>query len=213
MPLRRLPLGRGTMMNRVLEVDSLIDYWVDYINRHPRTRVREDDVPVDLRHGPPMHGIYYDWRVERCKETPWITSIEAILQDPLPACYRSLVTRYAFPAFGFGPIFLLANTGQDLYNEMGSVLLRNQATCRALLDSGFIQIARPLTGEADPICFDFNHLDDIGEPRLVRIYQSSVLASGELDIAEVIAPSFQNLLEAHLQPKNWATGPIFSAAN
>jgi len=189
-------------LNSSSDTDTRIDDFVRQVNARLRRRIRAEDLPPEFREGEPEHGLYYDWRIQPFSNARWITPIEAILQRPLPPSYRSLVTRYVFPAFECGPLILLANTGQSLYHEMSAVLLRNQATCRALLDSGYIQFARPATGESDPICFNYNRVDEYGEPHMVRIHQQSLLSHDGLQIAEDLGISFRALLDKLLQPES-----------
>lgn len=181
-------------MNPSRDLDACVDEFVERVNRSARRRIRADDVPERLRVGDPDYGHRFDWRIERCTHTPWIPAIESILRQPLPAAYRSLVTRYVFPAFEWGPLWFLSNTGMNLYNELSAVLLRNRSAAHGLIDAGFIQFAWPATGDADPVCFDTRHPGVDGEPRIVQIRQTSLL-SGPVDVAAVMAPSLCAILE------------------
>ena len=83
--------------------DALIDAFVRKINRSPRRRIREEDIPERLREGGAEFGLYYDWTIQRFDHINWIEPLEARLPAPLPPAYRSLVTRYIFPAFEWPP--------------------------------------------------------------------------------------------------------------
>ncbi len=180
-------------------IDSLIDRFVAKINDQPRRRIRAEDLPPELRQGAPEFGLYYHWRIQPFANTQWIRAVEAILERPLPAAYRSLVTRYVFPAFECGPLLLLANTGQSLYHEMSAVLLRNQATFRSLQESGYVQFARLLTGDADPVCFAYDPHNAATDPRIVRVHQTALLNGSGVEVVEHMADSFGALIERTLQ--------------
>src|SRR5436190_707952 len=105
-------------MDQGITVDGLIDQFVHKVNRTPRPRIREEDIPLPLRQGGAQFGLYYEWQIQPFSHVTWIEPLEAQLPAPLPPSFRSLVTRYIFPAFEASPLLLLANTGQALYNEM-----------------------------------------------------------------------------------------------
>jgi hypothetical protein len=178
-----------------LKIDDLIDRFVEKINRLPRRRIREDDLPADLREGPAEFGLYYHWRIQPFTNTHWISTVESLIPGPLPPSYRSLVTRYIFPAFEAGPLLLMANTGQDLYNEMSLMLVRNKALSFGLLENRLIQFARPVTGEYDPVCFDVNRPSPEGDYPIVRVNHEPLLTGNRPLIIDELAPSFRYFIE------------------
>jgi len=178
-----------------LNSDALIDAFVRKINRSPRRRIREEDIPPRLREGGAEFGLYYDWAIQRFNHINWIDSLEARLPAPLPPSYRSLVTRYIFPAFEIAPMILLANTGQTLYHEMSMAMVRDKVLSKLLLARGYAQFARPNNGDSDPICLDFRQRDTDGECPLVRISHRILLAGAQAQVIEEIAPSFHEFVE------------------
>jgi hypothetical protein len=180
-------------------VDVLVDRFVKAINRAVRQRIREEDIPVQLRRGGARFGLYYSWNIQRFEHIHWIAAVEKKLPKPLPPSYRSLVTRYIFPAFEVPPLILLGNTGHALYNEMSYVIFRGKVVSGSLLAAGFVQFARPNTGDYDPICFDLNRRDSQGECPVVRIsYQHALLANKPKVISE-LSPSFAIFVERFLE--------------
>jgi hypothetical protein len=181
-----------------LNKDVLIDELVAKINRSPRPRIREEDIPYRLREGGPELGLYYDWTIQPYDPINWIAPLEAALPAPLPPTYRSLVSRYIFPAFEVSPIILLANTGQPLYNEMHLSMTQDKVLSELLLKSGFAQFARPNTGDSDPVCFNFNQRDEDGEYPLVRISHHTLVFNSLVHVTEEIASSFRELVENYI---------------
>lgn len=173
-----------------MNADTLIDAFVHKINRSPRRRIREEDIPPRLRENGAEFGIYYDWTIQRFDHINWIEPLEIQLPGPLPPSYRSLVTRYIFPAFEITPLILLANTGQTLYHEMSMAMSRDKVLSKLLLNKGYAQFARPANGDADPICFDFRQAHSDRECALVRVSHHELLASGQVQVVDEIAPSF-----------------------
>ena len=182
-----------------LEPDALIDTFVQKINRSPRRRIREEDVPPHLREGGAEFGLYYDWTIQRFDHINWIDPLETYLPAPLPPSYRSLVTRYIFPAFEVPPLVLLANTGQTLYHEMSMEMAHDKALSDVLLRSGFAQFARLGSGDSDPVCFDFRQRRADGECPLVRISYPLLLSSARAQIDAEIAPSFHEFIDRFLR--------------
>lgn len=182
-----------------MSADVLIDTFVQRVNQSPRRRIREEDVPLLLREGTAHFGLYYSWTIRRDERIHWIEALEKTLKRPLPSSYRSLVTRYIFPAFDLERLTLLANTGRALYYEMSDILLHDRVLSKTLLKNGYAQFARLASGETDPVCFDFNRLAPNGETPVVRIRHSSIVAHDRIEVMEDLAPSFSHLIEAYLQ--------------
>jgi hypothetical protein len=190
-----------------LEPDVLIDAFVRKINRSPRRRIREEDVPHRLRKGGAEFGLYYNWTIQRFDHINWIEPLEAHLPARLPPSYRSLVTRYIFPAFEVPPLVLLANTGQTLYHEMSMEMAHDKALSDVLLKSGFAQFARLYSGDSDPVCFDFRQQSAQGECPIVRISYPLLLSIARAQIVEEIAPSFYEFIDRFLRETPTARRP------
>jgi len=182
-----------------VNTDELIDAFVRKVNHSPRRRIREEDVPRTLREGGAEFGLYYDWTIQRFDHINWIESLEAKLPKPLPPSYRSLVSRYIFPAFEVESLILLANTGQTLYHEMSMAMAHNKVLSDVLLKQGYAEFAHPDTGEADPVCFDLNRRDESGECPIVRISHHGIVFSGQVRVQAEIAPSFAGFVTQYLR--------------
>jgi hypothetical protein len=179
-----------------LNIDGLIDRFVSHVNRTARQRIREEDLPVELREGGARFGLYYSWTIQPFSPITWIEPIESKLPAPLPPSYRSLVTRYLFPAFHLSPLMLLGNTGHSLYNEFSYAVFKNKALSDPLLRQGYAQFARPSEGDSDPICFDFNRRGPDGECPIVRLSHADVLQGKVAETLEELSPSFAVLVES-----------------
>ena len=192
------------------DVDQLVNQFVDVVNRMPRRRIREEDIPLGLRQGGAEFGLYYSWTIQKFKPIHWIEPLEEKLGHRLPPSFRSLITRYIFPSFEFSPLILLANTGQALYNELSTAVFRDRLLSQALLKNGYAQFARPNSGDYDPVCFDFNRPAKNGECPIVRIDHERILLKSVAEISEEIAPSFAEMLEGFIWrlPRRHSTMPI-----
>ena len=182
-----------------MDTDALIDAFVRKINRSPRRRIREEDVPRRLREGEAEFGLYYDWTIQSFEHINWIKPLEARLPAALPPSYRSLVTRYLFPAFEISQVMLLANTGQTLYHEMSMAMTRDKVLSEVLLMNGYAHFARPSTGDSDPVCFDFNRRTQDGECPIVRISHHAIVSNSLVHVMEEIAPSFYDMVDEYLR--------------
>jgi hypothetical protein len=174
---------------------SLVNRFVYAVNSAPRRRIREEDIPLALRQGGAAFGLYYSWTIQSHKSIHWIEPLEHQLGVRLPPVYRSLVTRFVFPSFEFGSLILLANTGQPLYNELSTAIVRDRILSQTLLKNGYAQFARPCSGDYDPVCFDFNRISESGECPVVRIDHERILLKSVAEISEEMAPSFADMLE------------------
>ena len=179
-------------------VDALVDRFVRLINRTVRQRIREEDIPVQLRQGGARFGLYHSWKIQRFDATHWIKTLEKKLPARLPPSYRSLVSRYVYPAFEVPPLVLLGNTGHTLYSEMSYVIFRERWLSDSMIGSGFVQFARPNSGDHDPVCFDFNRPDGEGEYPVVQLSYQQALVLKKPRILREIAPSFAVFLERYI---------------
>jgi hypothetical protein len=75
-------------------VDELIDVFIRKINRRPRRRIREEDIPHRLREGGAEFGLYYDWTIQRFDPINGIEPLEAILPGVLPPSFYDMVDRF-----------------------------------------------------------------------------------------------------------------------
>jgi hypothetical protein len=189
-------------LSHPIDIDALIDAFVRKINHSPRRRIREEDIPPRLRESGAEFGLYYDWTIQRFDHINWIEPLESLLPASLPPSYRSLVTRYIFPAFDIAPLSLLANTGMTLYHEMSMAMSRDKVFSDLLLKKDYAQFARLNNGDSDPICFDFHQRDADGEYPLVRISQHDLLSSGEARIVEEISPSFYQFVDRFIKEES-----------
>ena len=179
--------------------DELIDAFVEKVNGSPRKRIREEDIPLALRAGGAELGLYYDWTIQKSDQIFWIDPLELKLPAVLPPSYRSLVSRYLFPAFDVHPILLLANTGQTLYHEMTLAMSEDKVLSELLLKNGFAQFARPSSGDSDPACFDYNRRENDGECPIVRISHRGIVFDSKVQVMKELAPSFRALVSDYLE--------------
>jgi hypothetical protein len=128
--------------------------------------------------------------IQRIDEAPWITELEQRLPKRLPASFRSLVTRYAFPPLRVGELSLFGNMGTDDVDELNVAIFRDQAIAECTLGAGYIQFARPATGSYDPICFDARRSVTNREFPIVRLDHEEILCHERIRVLETLADSF-----------------------
>ncbi len=176
--------------------DIAIDAFASRYLANSRPRLLAEQVPVGLRAGPVDADGTVDWTILRIDSAPWIESLEARLPRRFPPSFRSLVIRYAFPAFDLGPVHLFANTGElDMDEELGSRLFADPVLSAVLLANGFVQIGRPAEWSYDPVCFDTNVRRGGGESPVVQLDHEEVLRFGRIRVERTIAGSFLELIE------------------
>lgn len=169
--------------------DNLIDRFVERINSSSREGLFDEDVPPELRISRYAEGCW-DWHIKTTDGIDWIEPLEAKLGTRFPLSFRSLITRYQFPAFEAGPLILLANTSVGVYDELRVRIFRDEILSQNLLSSGLIQFAVPESGSYDPVCFDIHRSRSNGESPIVRIDHEAILCDDQIVVVKEVAESF-----------------------
>ncbi len=146
-----------------------------------------------------IYGMW-DWNIKPFENIDWIEDLEARLLIRFPTSFHSLITRYIFPQFDFGPLQFLANTpeGVEKSCELRTGIFEDEYLSTSLLQNGFVQFARPAGGSYDPICFDTNNKSTSIEYSIVNIDHEDILCHDKIKITKVLAPSFHELIKQHL---------------
>ncbi|HEY3414856.1 MAG TPA: SMI1/KNR4 family protein [Armatimonadota bacterium] len=179
-----------------LSMDALIDRFVATINRFPREPSIEGEIPPSVRHGEDLLGVF-DWRITPWPTVDWIVPLEQRLGLALPPSYRSLVTRYVFPAFEVGPFQMSANTPEGTpFYEFRNRVFSDQAFVDILLPAGYIPLGNPFAGNYDQICFDTQRRKGAaGECPIVWIDHEEVLCNERIRVLEQVSSSFEAFAE------------------
>src|SRR5918992_2995845 len=93
-----------------MEIDALVDGFVEHVNRQPHEPMSLDEVPDVVRDGVP-DDVCTNWMIVRADNSASIENLERRLGRRFPTSFAYLLSNYCFPAFEFGPIMLFANTG------------------------------------------------------------------------------------------------------
>ena len=182
---------------------SLVDAFVARVNSEPRSPEPIADVPAFLREEVPesLRAMVPDdwtgWRVVKRDNSRRIDELQTRTPRPFPPSFYYLASNYSFPAFEFGALMFLANTGEDTFWELGQRLFDNPHMSPHLLKAGFLQIGNPFFYNYDPVCFDCSSAK--AEHRLVQLDHEAILQHGEMTIVKEIAPSFVEFLQATLR--------------
>jgi len=128
--------------------------------------------------------------IQPISDAPWIPELESRLPKRLPASFRSLVTRYAFPPLQVGELSLFGNMGTDDVDEMSNAIFKDRIIAEGTMRAGYIQFARPATGNYDPICFDARRPVTNREFPIVRIDHEELLCNDRIRVSETFAKSF-----------------------
>ena len=131
----------------------------------------------------------------KVESAPWIDALETKLPRRLPASFRSLVTRYAFPSFEAGGLNFFANKGDDSQDELSVAIFHDQFIADATLKSGYIQFARPAGGDYDPICFDARHSVNNREFPIVRLDHEDILCRERIRSVATLSDSFYRFVD------------------
>jgi hypothetical protein len=179
-----------------MNVTDLVDAFVEKVNTSPREPEQIADVPEFLRQGE-IDGDFTDWRIVRRDNITSIRALQNRLGLRFPASFLNLVSRYSFPAFEFGPVMFFANTGQNIFWELGSKLFKDPFMSPVLRENGYIQIGNPYFYNYDPICFNSNATAE--EYPIVQLDHEAILQLKQLLVVEEIAPSFSDLMTSLIQ--------------
>jgi hypothetical protein len=177
------------------DVTALVDQFVDKVNRRPHVELLPEQVPEFLRRPwPDDHGEVWtdwDWQILAADHTARIQRLETRMGRPFPSAFRELITRYSFPAFDCGPLTFFANTGLDLFDELGVRLFYDPRLSPVLLEAGYVQIGNPFLANYDPVCLASGGAQD---GAVVRFDHEMILQHGVIETVSILAPSFTDLL-------------------
>ena len=179
--------------------DKVIDAFVARFNACAHHTTDACEVPPALRRGDVDTEGQVEWRITSVPSAPWVVELEARLPGRLPPSFRSLINRYAFPAFDIGPVRLFANTGEaELYEELRSRIFADKVMAGVLLAQGYVQFGWATGFWYDPVCFHLNSRRGGGECPLVHLDHEAVLQHDQIQVVKHVAPSFLDLLEGAL---------------
>jgi len=185
-----------------MDFQELVDTFVATVNAAPRHRELVDDVPVELRFGPPHEtygDLFPDWRIISFDHSARIRALEQKMAHQFPPCFRGLVCRYSYPAFEFGPVTFFANTGRDTWWELERRLFLDPIMSPLLLHADYIQIGNPIFGHYDPVCIHSgSHAED---GPVVALDHEDILMEKRLTVVRQIAPSFADLVNSLVAPR------------
>jgi hypothetical protein len=141
---------------------------------------------------------------------PRIEEFESKLPARLPASFRSLITRYSFPAFEVKSLALFANLGDDEEEELSNAVFKDKTIAGVTLHAGYIQFARPADGCYDPICFDTNRRSKNREFPVVRLDHEAILINSRIVVRETIEKSFFKFVQTIIAMDKAHYGKIIS---
>lgn len=179
------------------QADQGIDRFVERVRTSRREPLFYDEVPDFLRDGPPADaaGYHVPWTIFPAPGScAWVEEFEARLPGRLPRSYKSLISRYLFPAFEVGPVLLFANTGAGVQDELAVAMFRDPGIHAPLLAAGFVQFGRRSSGSYDPVCFDLNRMTNEGECPVVQVDHEAALMLGQAKVLSEVANSFLSLV-------------------
>jgi hypothetical protein len=178
--------------------DAIVDAFVAAVNLAPRDELSREGIPKAclLSAGKWPHA--FDWQIVRSEDASWLPVLEGRLPFPVPTTFRSLISRYTFPAFIAGPLRFhavgLPEPGAK-FQEFRFAILADAIMSPFLLKQGFLPFARPASGSYDPVCFDCRNSRRKAEPAVVRVDHEEILCNDRLQVVEQLAAGFDVLLE------------------
>lgn len=175
-----------------MKIDSKIDAFVTRINAAPQESLSPEDVPKPLRIGDPDEYGQFRWIMKKADCSRWLSGLQYKLPKKFPPSYYSLISRYMFPAFQLGPVFMFGNTGENLYWELQFKLFKDEFMSHMLFENGYLHIGHPEEANYDPICFDMKKGE---EAPIVQIDHEEILCRSRIQVVKEIAPSFLELIE------------------
>jgi hypothetical protein len=173
-----------------MNVDAAIDSFVARFNAVNKDTLPPEDLPRYLREGEPDEFGQYRWSIKRADCSSWLSDLMYKLPKRFPTSFQSLISRYAFPAFQMGPVFLFGNTGEETKWELKEKIFKDEFMANQLMRGGFLQFGNPYEYHYDPICFDTRQGN---EYRIVQLDHEEILCNSRIKIVKEIAPSFLDL--------------------
>ena len=179
---------------------ALVDRFVSVINAQPNKSTFYTAAPPSVQVGECRDEKFCGWCIKPYSGTSWVKATELALSIRLPGIrlpglYRSLVTRYIFPAFSAGGIRLWANTPEGTANgEFRCSHIGFAPLAYDLLTKGYLQFGNPETGDFDPICFDLNSVGSTIDCPILR-FEHEFFDVNELMPKAWIYGSFREFLE------------------
>ena len=182
-----------------MDCDRIIDAFVARVNSSPRERLCLEEVPAQLR-VPSVSSFTEDpldlteWQIIAADHSSRIESLERRLGLRFPPSFRSLVSRYSFPAFECGPIMFFSNTGVPLQWELQEKLFSDPVMSPQLLAAGYLQIGNPQFNNYDPVCIEVPRAGQEG--KVVQLSHEAILCNDEIVVLKELAPTFLQLVRA-----------------
>lgn len=178
------------------DITALVDQFVQKVNARRHVELLPEEVPEFLRRPwPDDHGEVWtdwDWQILAADHTARIQQLETRMGRSFPSAFRELITRYSFPAFDCGPLTFFANTGLDLFHELGVRLFHDPRLSPVLLEAGYVQIGNPFFPNYDPVCLAPGAGQQEGA--VVRLDHELILQNGVIQTVSMLATSFADLL-------------------
>jgi hypothetical protein len=187
---------RNSELNRAAE--AKVDSFVAEINRSRREALFLEEIPNSCVLSESEVSGMYHWRIVRSVDSDWLPLFENSLPFPLPLSFHTLIERYTFPSFEAGPIRMYSvgiRESQDDYMELQKAALRDKNLVPMLFKNGYLPFARPENDNYDQICFDYRREGKKKEPAVVTIDHEEILCNSRIKVVEVIAASFDGLLD------------------
>ncbi len=174
-----------------MNVDAIIDAFVARMNTTAKEPLPPEDLPEQLRDGESDVHSQFLWGIRQADCHQWLSDLMYKLPKRFPPSYYSLISRYTFPAFQLGPVFLFGNTGEEIQWELKDKIFRDEFMTNQLMRGGFLHFASPSEYDYDPICFDTR--EGI-EYRIVQVDHEEILCNSRIRVVKEIAPSFLSML-------------------
>ena len=121
--------------------------------------------------------------------------IYAVLPAVFPPLYEYLVLSYRWPVVELLGLRLLANPPGPGLEGLLAEIRRDKGLWEALTSEGYIQFARPGTGDYDPICFDTRRRQKDRDCPIVQIDHEEILCNGRIRVVAELAESFRELID------------------
>ena len=181
-----------------MNIERLVDRFVENVNAGDRATMEPDEVPSFLRDGESEWGV--GWKIVKADNSAHVAALTGRLPQPLPPSFQYLVSNYSFPAFEIGDLLLFANTGQPTPWELSERIFADRYMSPVLLQAGFIQIGNPFFYNYDPVCFDTTSAKR--EYPIVQLDHEVALQTGGIGIVRRVAPSFIDFVNGVLPARS-----------
>ena len=182
-------------MVKAMNYDELIDSFVEKVNSFPRESGTPEEIPENLREGEEDEYGDFQWKIRPIENAVWLDLPLRRKPKRFPNLFMNLITRYSFPAFEVGDVFLFGNTGQPVFYEFADRLHADKLLTESLFHEALLPFGCPGECNYDPVCFDGKRQSRKSlDCPIVLVEHEEILCNDKVQVKKELYPSFETFI-------------------